>query len=185
MADRSPNETDPVAQGHTATGSAFGATQARGAVVVDEGKGPRSTTTAEKARAQVETSVAHSVQPKSGGLKPERKSITHGVRFQPGELEIVRQKAAQISSTINSYIRASVLGSDYKPPVAPELRKLLLAVLRELNAIGRNVNQIARHLNAGLARPEQGIAMLDAIRVPLIRALYKVRDALTNKPSHD
>ena len=50
---------------------------------------------------------------------------------------------------------------------------------RELTAQGRNLNQIAKYVNSGTATPSQSIGMLDAIRVPLGRALYAVRNALT------
>jgi hypothetical protein len=139
----------------------------------------------EKNSVQVETSVAQTVRRKVCGLKPEakveKKSATYGVRFKTEELVIVRTKAQLAGCSTNSYIRATVLGSDYKQPINPELQKTLLMLNRELTAQGNNLNQIARHLNEGAATPSQGVAMLDAIRRPLVQALLAVKNALVQK----
>lgn len=141
-----------------------------------------------KSSAQVETSVTHVVLQKSGGLKPvlhnQPKSETVSVRFKGGELPIIRAKALQAGCTTNSYIRASVLGSDYVAPANPELVKALLALNLELTAHGRNINQLAKHLNSHAMTVEQGMAVLESIRRPLIQALQAVKHTLApNMPT--
>jgi hypothetical protein len=135
-----------------------------------------------KSYAQVAPSVSHSVSQKACGLKPkaklEEKSRTITVRFKIEELAVIKTKAQLAKCPTNTYIRAAALGSDYKPPINPELQKTLLAVNRELTSQGNNLNQIAKHLNSGTATPDQTVAMLDSIRVPLIRALLAVKAAL-------
>lgn len=132
--------------------------------------------------AQVAPSVLHPVAQKSCGLKPEsvggKKSEVRSIRFQAGELVIVEAKAVMAGVSINSYIRAAALGSDYEQPMHPELRKALLATNRELTAHGNNLNQIAKHLNMGQITPDRAVSMLDAIRHPLVRTLMAVKKAL-------
>lgn len=134
-----------------------------------------------KSYAQVDPMVAPggraSAEPKHG-----RRLHPLGVRFSAAEIEIVRRKARDAGCTVNSYIRAAALGSDYKPPVHQELRLTLLASNRELTAIGRNINQIAKQLNSGISP----YALLSAhsfgkLQTDLIITLTTVRAALARK----
>ena len=77
--------------------------------------------------------------------------------------------------SVNAFIKNAILEKNYDPHV----RILLLRVNRELTAQGRNLNQIAKQLNGGTATPAQGIAMLEAMRVPWRQALHAVGNALT------
>jgi len=131
-----------------------------------------------KSFAQVETSLVAPPLVKSCGLKPKRKRAIVSVEFTEQERATIREKAKMAHLSVNAYIKTSTLGSDYKPPLDDAARKLLLSLNRELTAQGRNLNQIAKHLNSGTATPDQGVAMLDCIRVPLARALYAVKNAL-------
>ncbi|MGB9153407.1 MAG: plasmid mobilization relaxosome protein MobC [Alphaproteobacteria bacterium] len=135
-----------------------------------------------KSYAQVATSVTQTVLQKSCELKLKglegQKSETCSVRFQAGELAIIRTKAQLAGVSTNSYIRASSLGSAYKQPINPELQRTLLALNRELTAQGNNLNQIAKHMNNGTATPSRGLTILESIRVPLVVALMTVRHAL-------
>ena len=133
-----------------------------------------------KSSAQVDPLVRpHVVSPQAGGLMPKRNKPHRLMgRFSDNEREIVLGKAKAEEMSVNEYIRASALGSAYRPPINPELHKTLLSLNRELTAHGRNLNQIAKQLNTDTATPNQGIDMLDAIRVPLVRALYAVKNAL-------
>lgn len=140
-----------------------------------------------KSCAQVETCVAHPVCHKSGGLKPKsRKNTSHttGVRFKAGELEKIRTKAQKAGCSTNTFIRASALGSVYEPPLDPALVKALFTINKELTAQGRNLNQIARQLNSGTVTPSQAVDMVDYIRIPLIRALCAVKNALDQGAPH-
>jgi len=140
----------------------------------------------QKSSAQVEAWVApRRVQPKSGGLKPKRRNRSHplGIRFIGNELAMVRTKAKVAGYTVNAYVRAAALGSDYKPPIDPELRKVLLALNRELTRQGTNLNQIAKHLNSGQLSPSHGETMLDVLNRSMLKTHMAVRHALTREPA--
>jgi hypothetical protein len=146
-----------------------------------------------KSSAQVGTYVAHPVLVKSGELKlkellptlhttpPPHKTLHPlGVRFSEEELALVRIKAQMVGCTVNRYIRASALGSDYTPPHDPELVDTLRATLRELLAHGNNLNQIARQMNAKVMSAAQAEGALGAISPPYLKTLSAVRTALAH-----
>lgn len=140
----------------------------------------------EKSSAQVETLVAPPVVlPKSGGLKPRKKERSHplAVRFNDNELEAVKDKARKAGCTVNSYIRQAALGSDYKPPVDPELHATLLALNLELTRQGNNLNQIARHLNAALLSPSHGESQLAVLARSMLKTHLYIRQALNREPA--
>lgn len=91
--------------------------------------------------------------------------------------KIIRAKAAVAGISVNRFILASALGSDYHPPADPELTRALLRLNRELTAQGNNLNQIARCLNAGQALPVYS-AMLEALASSLRRIHGDIRRAL-------
>jgi predicted HicB family RNase H-like nuclease len=128
--------------------------------------------------AQVETLVEppNVALPKSCGLKPKkRRTGPLNIRINESEKRTLDFRAKQAELTLHAFVKCVLLGSgyDYK------LRTQLLMLNRELTVQGRNLNQIAKHVNSGTATPSQSVDMLDAIRVPLGRALYAVRNALT------
>ena len=140
-----------------------------------------------KSCAQVETcGRPQMVVHKSCGLKPVIRKKPHRLigRFSDSEREIVLKKVKAANMTVNEFIRAVALGSDYKPLPDAVLHKILIGLNKELTAQGRNVNQIAKHLNGGTATSGQAVDMLDAIRVPLVRALYAVKNALVQTAPH-
>jgi hypothetical protein len=130
-----------------------------------------------KSSAQVETLVGPRkvAPPKSCGLKPKRRRASPvKVRLNESENEQVREEARRAEMSVNAFIKCAILGNRYDP----KMRIQLLSLNRELTAHGRNLNQIAKHLNGGTLAPSQGVAMLDTIRVPLVRALNAVKKAL-------
>ena len=144
----------------------------------------------EDSYAQVETLVL----PKSvGGLKPggitweddseDRDSIKRPspltIRLSEKQKKIIRAKAQAAGISVNRFVLASALGSDYRPPADPKLTQSLLRVYRELNAQGNNLNQIARQLNAGVVLPVQA-SLLDTLVLSLQETLRRVRDALAS-----
>ena len=156
--------------------------QAQVAVVVDEGKNPRSTSPAGKARAQVAVMVAPQVvRPEPCALKRGIKVRQNplGVRFSDSELEIVKGRAKEAGCSVNGYIRAAALGTDYKQPHDPARTKALLATNRELTAQGSNINQIAKHMNAGKVHPTEAEGILGAIARSILQTHKAVRAALT------
>jgi hypothetical protein len=138
-----------------------------------------------KSVAQVESAVA----PHSSGLKPNGSAtlLSHArkrpsplaVRFSETELEIVKAKAKTAGCTTNSYVRASVLGSSYKPPANPELTKALLGLNREFTAQGNNLNQIARRVNGTQASEAEADSLLGMLARSMLRTHRAIRDALS------
>ncbi len=129
-----------------------------------------------KSSAQVESLVRPQVvSPNSGELKlgRERPYRLMG-RFSATERETVFRNAKEAEMSVNEYIRTVSLGNGYKPPLSVETRTVLFGVYRELISEGNNLNQIAKKMNGGAATPSQGVAMLQAIREPLIGALRAV-----------
>ncbi len=150
---------------------------------------PRGEWSGEKdSYAQVESLVLPN---SSAGLKPggnaweedgtDRDSIKRPspltIRLSERQKKIIRAKAQAAAISVNRFVLAAALGSDYRPPADPELTRALLRVYRELNAQGNNLNQIARQLNAGLILPGQG-PMLDALAASIAETLRRVQTAL-------
>ncbi|MDR3560896.1 MAG: hypothetical protein P4N59_05585 [Negativicutes bacterium] len=131
-----------------------------------------------KSSTQVASLVGPKVPPKTcAPAKPgRRRPHPIRVRLSAIELRTVRENAKEVGCTLNAYVKASALK---RLPMGPELQDMLFLLNRELTAQGRNLNQIAKHLNSGQANISQGTAMLEAIRAPLIIALKAVKIALT------
>lgn len=156
--------------------------QVRDAGGVDErDKPPRSTPPARKARAQVAPLVRPQVvSPKSCELKLGRyRPYRLMGRFSEEEKASVETKAAAASLSVNEYIRATVLGPDYKPPVDPEWTKALLASNRELTRQGNNLNQIAHRRNANLIDEAQTDSLLGILARAYFQTHRAVRAALS------
>ena len=100
------------------------------------------------------------------------------VRLSDVEQEMVKAKAKMIGCSVNSFVKAAVLG--YRFPPVPELIKTLFMLNRELTAQGNNLNQIARHLNGVTISPEQGLSMMDTLGHSMLRTHKEVRKALSN-----
>ena len=148
-----------------------------------------------KSYAQVETLVVpQAVIPKSCGLKPkvsnrfrppekQKKSVKRpaplSVRLSDKDRAIIAQKAFTISCSVNAYMIAAALGSDYKPPISRDMVLALLAVKRELTAQGRNLNQIARTHNSNIHSEAETNSMLGMIARSLLKAHEAVSAALS------
>jgi hypothetical protein len=142
-----------------------------------------------KSSAQVETSVGQNVLQKSCELRSSKKKEKNKEPKYPPPLRVryrtyeEREKVIKAAKeagigSVSGYLRAVSLGSDYKPPANPELLKALLAANKELTAQGRNLNQIAKHLNQGTASKEQGGGLLAILARSLLRAHQAIRKAL-------
>ena len=137
-----------------------------------------------KSCAQVERSVkpqvAPLVAPNSAGSFPRpQKTYSYGLKLRDGELDIIRLKAQDLNMSVNAYIRASVLGAGYVSAIDPTKHQLLINIQRELNKQGTNLNQIAKHLNAGILNPFQGKDHLSLLARSLLNAHSSVRLALS------
>jgi len=133
-----------------------------------------------KSRAQVAPPVQRqAVSQGACGLKPEGPRVSHiGIRFALQEREFIVQQAEKTCLTLSEYIRASALGPGYAATIDPMKRQLLQDAIRELNRQGNNLNQIARHMNAGNMEPDQGQRELSRLEQSLIAAQRAVRAAL-------
>jgi hypothetical protein len=144
--------------------------------------------------AQVETSVVPRYDPRLADLLSEgplraaapderrlgRRIPPLSVRMSEGQKHLLRQKAAAAGITVNRYVVATVLGADYQPPSDRALVRALLGMSRELSIQGNNLNQIARHLNAGLLSSDQGLAVLGTLANALQNTYRLVRQALAD-----
>lgn len=141
---------------------------------------PESHTTlfSKKSFAQVDTLVS---PPKSGGQEPGAKKRRNPltVRLCDADREVIRTKAVEAGcASLNAYARASLLGSEYKPPKDPELVQSLLKLNLELTRQGVNLNQIARHLNARAISDGQGEAMLSVLARSTLQTHGAIRKVL-------
>ena len=144
-----------------------------------------------KSCAQVESLVSpQGGVTNSGGLKPETKRTAKKknirkrgnpltVRLSEKDRAIIAQKAFNIGYSVNAYVRAAALGSDYKPPIGRDMVMALLAVRWELTAQGRNLNQIAHSHNSNLHSEAETNSMLGVIARSLLKAHDAVGAALT------
>lgn len=132
-----------------------------------------------KSSAQVASAVGQqSVRRQTCGLKPEPREYKLSTRFKSDEREFLVRQAETSCLTLSEYIRASALGPGYAATIDPMKRQLLQDAIRELNRQGNNLNQIARHLNAGDMEPDQGQRELSRLEQSLIAAQRAVRAAL-------
>lgn len=139
-----------------------------------------------KSSAQVETLVIpRAVIPMSGELKLNVKRPSPlTLRASENQKAIIRAKARAASVTVNHFVLAAALNSDYKPPRNPELIKALLAANRELTAQGNNLNQIAKHMNSSQARPDEGNSLLAIIVRSMLNTHKAVREALAGSKTY-
>jgi hypothetical protein len=140
--------------------------------------------------AQVESLVLPNSR---GGLKPGGITWSEGtegsdskkrispltIRLSAAQKKIIQAKAQSAELSVNRFVLASALGSDYKPPIDKELARALLRIYRELNAQGNNLNQIAWQLNTGIVPPGQH-ALLESLSLSIQQTLVHVRVALAD-----
>jgi hypothetical protein len=113
----------------------------------------------------------------SGELKLDKtRTFRIVIRFTKEEREYVGSQAEKARLPIANYVRLVVLRL---PGLDPERNKLLLKANYELTKQGVNLNQIAKHLNEGAARPDEGDSLLAMITRSLLLAHKSVKAALT------
>lgn len=107
--------------------------------------------------------------------RPEKITL----RFRESEMrqlsEIARRRGMTRTGWIVALVR-SRLGSPVQP--SPDEREALRAIVRELNRIGANVNQIARAANAGVQRGgavEPGLSDIREAKAVIESALAELR----------
>ena len=91
-----------------------------------------------------------------------RRNIKIDLRLSEQEMERLRRDVARSGWSREKYLRALIEHSIIKEMPSMDL----VAVLRNLQQINNNINQIARSVNAGIARPEdakRGLYLLDQV----------------------
>ena len=84
------------------------------------------------------------------------------LRLSKEEKAHLENSARQCGLTKTAYLRRHSLGAEIKALAVREIRELRT----EIHHIGNNINQIARSVNAGIARPEDarhGLYLLDQV----------------------
>ena len=92
--------------------------------------------------------------------------------FSPQEAKELKRKAKLCGITETAVIRILLRG--YEPREKPDA--IFYDTMRELSAIGNNINQIARSVNAGIAKPEDAKRGLD-----LLDQVYELMFRIANK----
>ena len=108
--------------------------------------------------------------PKKRGPAPkpaeEQRTKRISVYFSEAEYEAITQLARNKHDLCN-YIRAQVLAG--KTPVSVSIPEINLKAYREMGQAGSNLNQIARHMNAGAPiELQQLLIEISAYRLTLI-----------------
>jgi hypothetical protein len=86
----------------------------------------------------------------------ERRSLTHGLRLSPREKEALEERAEEAGLNLSAYLRRRGLGKPMKAQIEKK-------ALKEINAVGVNLNQLARWANEGKGRAVES-EIEDAIR---------------------
>lgn len=91
-------------------------------------------------------------------VKPtdERRSYSITVKFTMEEMSALKQALKKSGMPRAALIRELVFKGRVHPRITPEELEMLKEFLRNLRAIGTNINGIARMLNAGIGRVTTG-----------------------------
>ena len=84
------------------------------------------------------------------------------LRLSKEEKTLLETNARCCGLSKTAYLRRLILGAEIKALPQQEIRELRT----EIHHIGNNINQIARSVNAGIARPEDakyGLYLLDQV----------------------
>ena len=93
------------------------------------------------------------------------------VRLSPKEKEHLKAQAAACALKMEPYIRKLIMGNIIRPRPPNEYVKLL----REINAIGNNINQIAHIANAEQRISEDKIETVLQMQNDIMRLVRSVR----------
>ena len=94
--------------------------------------------------------------------RKRRRSVLRQTWLTPDEDTIIRRKAAATGVTLSELQRIALFG--YKPPPTKTDREALVKLSAALGKVGSNLNQIAKHLNAGRPGDRVEGVLGDAIR---------------------
>ena len=94
------------------------------------------------------------------------------LRLNADEAQKLITNAKACGLTRTAYLRRLLNGYDLKPRPSAEME----ALRTEIHQIGNNINQIARSVNAGIAKPEdakRGLYLLDQVYELMFRIANK------------
>ena len=94
--------------------------------------------------------------------RKRRRSVLRQTWLTPDEDAIIRRKAAATGVTLSELQRIALFG--YKPPPTKTDREALVKLSAALGKVGSNLNQIAKHLNAGRPGDRVEGVLDDALR---------------------
>ncbi len=86
----------------------------------------------------------------------ERRSFSVTVKFNREEMDMLKKAEVQTGIPRAALIRELVFKGRVHSRITPEELQMLKEFLRNLRAIGTNINGIARMLNAGIGRVTTG-----------------------------
>ena len=101
-----------------------------------------------------------------------KRMIKISVRLNEQEHTHLKRLSETTGLKMEPLVRQLILGRELKPR-PPEN---LAALLRQMSAMGNNINQIARSVNAGIAKPEdveRGLYLLDQVYELMFRIANK------------
>jgi hypothetical protein len=94
-------------------------------------------------------------QSRRSGSEKRQRTVSVAIRFTEAEHADLLRRADEVGLSVASFVRVQTL--DVPPPRAarrpPIDRTVAAQVLGQLGRIGSNINQIARHFNAGATTP--------------------------------
>ena len=105
---------------------------------------------------------------------PERRSQVIATRVSPLEQQAILTAAIAAQMSLSDFVRHAALGRTAAPPPrmeTPLFRPTYLPLLREINAIGINLNQLTRVANASGFIPPGLDTVLDEINALLDRMM--------------
>ncbi len=113
---------------------------------------------------------------KRSGSEQRRRTHAMSMRFTPEEITTIRLKADRAGTTISGLLRHALL--NVEPPRAAHTptinQKAVLKLMAEIGKIGSNINQLAKHANAGRyqeASIELAMREMVDIRMACLQAL--------------
>jgi len=93
------------------------------------------------------------------------------LRLSPAEKGRLEANARRCGLSKTAYLRRLIMGGEVKARPSREIKQLRT----EIHQIGNNINQIARSVNAGIAKPEdaqRGLYLLDQV----YELMYRLAD---------
>ena len=106
-----------------------------------------------------------------------KKKVVKPFRMTEQEAKKLKMRATERGINESAYLRLLL---SQKPNDYPEIRVLLRELVREVNAVGNNINQITRNYNSKLYR-EEDRELLTAYMKKLNRTLGEAVDRIGNQ----